>query len=279
MASKATPNVARRAFVKASGIFGKYTYRALSYVGENAVAFLGLTATIAGLFLVSSAFGITIPVIVAAAESAVATLAGLPLLAGTVALAAAIAAPETLKKIYKECTTWIVKAYQKTIKDWFMPKDFTVSVEKAQDEKVLEKHPKIVIQENEFEERLETDEEHAARLTAQRAAKYAKIADAKTGALDLAGKSGQKSFKLGANYIADKVEDAAAAMGKGATWVSGAPGYLSSFLPESFLCCWTNTKNSKTGNGQPLMKAEDELEFTPGGRPNPRYNNPNPRAL
>jgi len=236
--NRTAPNGARRAFVKAAGIFGKYLFRGMSYVGENAVAFLGLTATIAGLFLVSSAFGLTVPVIVAAAESAVATLAGLPLLAGTVALAAAIAAPETLKKIYKDCAEWVVGIYKNAVANLFKPKSFDITADQLAVKQA--KHP-------EKADKYATVESYKAAKEAQLKAYDKKAID-----LDLAGKVGKRAFKNAANGLADGFE-----------WVAGTPGYLYSCLPGFSLSRSTGgapiTASTLT---EPLLKNDNDGSST-----------------
>jgi hypothetical protein len=245
--SKAAPNAARRGFVKASGIFGKYLYRGMSYVAENAIAFLGLTATIVVLFSIAAVFGITIPVIVAAAESAIATLAGMPLLGATVALAAAIAAPETLKKIYKECTEWVVGAYQNVVKNWFMPKDFTLSKEKEQH--IKSKYSQLPG---------ESDEDYSERIAPKLnlEEKYSKVFNGKTASLDLPGICGKKRFKAAANSIADSAE-----------WVAGAPKYLYSCLPG--FNCFSSSKE-KAENDASRSGLNDSLLENPKKNTGPK---------
>lgn len=232
---RANPNAARRAFVKGSGIFGKYAFRGLSYIAENAIAFLGLTITIAGLFLVSGVFGLTVPVIVAAAESVVASLAGMPLLAATVALAAAIAAPETLKKIYKECTEWVVAMYKNAVTNLFKPKNFDITQEELEFKQAKPK--------NEGNVKYDSLKSYKDAKEAQ----YEGIAKGKTADLDLAGNAGKRTFKAVANGLADGFE-----------WVAGAPSYLASFLPGFSSCCRKPDSSVKNINiREPLMKGDE----------------------
>lgn len=227
--SRTDPNAARRAFVKASGIFGKYTFRGLSYVAENAIAFLGLTATIVGLFLISGAFGITVPVIVTAAESAVSTLAGMPLLGATVALAAAIAAPETLKKIYKECTEWVVTAYKGWVANMFKQKSFDITENELKSKQV--KHP----------EQAETKYKTSQTYKEAKEEQY-KAFDKKTVELELAGIFGKRAFKKAANSLCDNAEWLASG-------VASAPKYMYSCLPS--FRAWSRNENTAVETKQP----------------------------
>lgn len=203
----------RRPFVKAAGAFGKRLYRGMVYLGENVTAFIALTLVIVGLFLVASAFGFSVPVMAAAASAAVTGLAELPLLAATVALAVAIAAPETLKKVYKDCTEWVVAAYKNAVKNWFMPKDFDITEKQLAVKKA--KHPK---KENEAD----GDYKYNS-LESYKAAKETQYTgyDKKTVDLDVAGNAGKRTFKAAANGLAD-----------GTAWLASMPGRVVSSLPS-----------------------------------------------
>ncbi len=241
--STANQNAARRFFVKGAGTFGKYLFRSVIYIGENLVAFLALTATIATLFVISSMFGITVPLIVATAESIVASLAGVPLLSATVALAAAIAAPETLKKIYKDCTEWAVTIYKNMVSNLFKPKNFDITEEELDVKRT--KHPEAA--------------EKYATLESYKTAKNTqyKAYDKKTVDIEVAGNTGKRGFKEVANNISDVVETGASGMVRGVR-------YLGGFLP-SF-----SYSRSKTAANDSQNDLKTPLVESPAGTPRRR---------
>ncbi len=230
---------ARQKFVKGSGIFGKYLYRGMVYFGENAIAFLGLTLTIVALFSVSHVFGLTVPMMAATASAAVSSLTVLPVLAGIVALAVAIAAPETLKKVYKECTEWVVAGYKNAVKNWFMPKNTDFDITSEQLAVKQAKHSQT--------ETSQADWKYASLESYKEAKRtqYDAINNNKTADLDLAGKAGKRAFKAAANGIAD-----------GAEFVASLPGRAIASISMPSFTRSKATINTEA-NGGPLLQEQN----------------------